>query len=72
MGEKLSNDILPESAQQICSQNSCISGIGLLLGRVCAKVESRIVKFQIVDFWHFFFFFFCSFLGTFNMGVKGE
>ncbi len=45
MGEKNSS----ESTYHIHSQKICI-----LLGRVSTKVDQRIVKFQILDFCHFF------------------
>ncbi len=61
MGVKVSNDILSESAQQIyCSQKIMHTP---MKGRY-----QRIVKFQILDFWQLFLFFF----GTFNMVVNGE
>ena len=55
MGEKASNDISPESIQQI-PQNSCI-----LLGRVFTKIVQRIVTFPFLDFCHLFILF-----GSFN------
>ncbi len=49
-------------------QNSC-----MLLGIFSTKgAKKRIVKFEILNFWQFFFFF-CSFLdGMFHMVVDGE
>ncbi len=61
MGEKTSNDILSESAQQICSQkfmHTPRKGV----------YQSCIKNGEILDFWQFFLFFF----GTFNMVVNEE
>ncbi len=63
MGEKISNDISSESTHHIHFQKSCI-----LLGRVSTKVAQRIVKFEILDFWQIFLFFFWPF----NMVVNRE
>ena len=68
MGEKISNDILSESAQQVCSQKSMHTPRKGLY-QSCIKNCERITNYG------FGAIFFCSFYfgwGTFNMVVNGE
>ena len=61
-GRKNSNDISSASTLQIHSQKSCI-----LQGRVSTEVVQRIMKFEILDFCHFYFLFLLTWG---HMGVK--
>ncbi len=68
-GRKNSNDISDSPLKvgsRFCPTNSSIP---LLVAWVCSKLVQRIVKFQIVNFWHFLFLFFFFLV---NMGPHGS
>ncbi len=65
MGVKVANDISSEGTHQICYPKFMYTS-----GRVSTKVVKRIVTFDILNFWQFFFC--CSFWPFNIMAVNRE